>query len=128
MRMSRFVPALGNERQLRRIRRSMRIAVPAASALLAQNWCNMEKKTPETKAQPTRQYEFQVGDLAVYPAHGAGRIEAIESRVINDEKHDFYILKRKWLTNVPGVTTGFVKGCCLPVWMSVPQGQGNLER
>ena len=36
---------------------------------------------------------FEVGDLAVYPAHGVGRIEAIESRVINGEKHDFYIMK-----------------------------------
>jgi CarD family transcriptional regulator len=31
--------------------------------------------------------------LAVYPAHGVGRIEAIESRVVNGEKHDFYIMK-----------------------------------
>lgn len=36
---------------------------------------------------------FKVGDLAVYPAHGVGRIEAIESKVINGEKHDFYIMK-----------------------------------
>ncbi|MGD2269204.1 MAG: CarD family transcriptional regulator [Desulfobacterales bacterium] len=36
---------------------------------------------------------FQVGDLAVYPAHGVGKIQAIESRVINGEKHDFYIMK-----------------------------------
>jgi CarD family transcriptional regulator len=34
-----------------------------------------------------------VGDLAVYPAHGVGRIEAIESRVVNGETHDFYIMK-----------------------------------
>ncbi|MEW5909810.1 MAG: CarD family transcriptional regulator [Thermodesulfobacteriota bacterium] len=36
---------------------------------------------------------FQVGDLAVYPAHGVGRIDAIESREVNGEKHDFYIMK-----------------------------------
>ena len=36
---------------------------------------------------------FKVGDLAVYPAHGVGRIEAIDSRVINGETHDFYIMK-----------------------------------
>lgn len=36
---------------------------------------------------------FHVGDLAVYPAHGVGRIEAIESRVVNGETHDFYIMK-----------------------------------
>ncbi len=36
---------------------------------------------------------FQVGDLAVYPAHGVGRIDAIETRVINGEQQDFYIMK-----------------------------------
>ena len=37
--------------------------------------------------------QFRVGDLAVYPAHGVGRIEAIESKVISGEKHDFYIMR-----------------------------------
>jgi len=36
---------------------------------------------------------FEVGDLAVYPAHGVGRIESIESRVINGDEHNFYIMK-----------------------------------
>lgn len=44
----------------------------------------MTKKTLRT---------FDVGDLAVYPAHGVGLIEAIETRVVNGEKHDFYIMK-----------------------------------
>ena len=43
--------------------------------------------------KPKKIRKFKVGDLAVYPAHGVGRIEAIENRVINDEKHDFYIMK-----------------------------------
>lgn len=51
----------------------------------------------EKKAQKTQETEkvrrFEVGDLAVYPAHGVGQITAIESRVVNGEKHDFYILK-----------------------------------
>jgi CarD family transcriptional regulator len=37
--------------------------------------------------------KFRVGDLAVYPAHGVGQIQAVESREVNGEKHDFYILK-----------------------------------
>lgn len=37
--------------------------------------------------------EFQVGDLAVYPAHGVGKIESIESREINGQSMDFYIMK-----------------------------------
>lgn len=37
--------------------------------------------------------EFQAGDLAVYPAHGVGRIESVESRLINGTQHDFYIMK-----------------------------------
>jgi len=55
----------------------------------------MNEKTdndqPQMEKQPTR--VFQVGDLAVYPAHGVGRIDAIESRVVNGETHDFYIMK-----------------------------------
>ncbi len=47
-------------------------------------------KTPSAK-QKLR--HFQVGDLAVYPAHGVGKIEAIETRVINGEKLDFYKMK-----------------------------------
>jgi len=36
---------------------------------------------------------FKVGDLAVYPAHGVGRIESVESRKISGENQDFYIMK-----------------------------------
>ncbi len=51
----------------------------------------VKESTPESSKQKMR--EFQVGDLAVYPAHGVGEIQAIESRVVNGEKHDFYIMK-----------------------------------
>lgn len=44
--------------------------------------------TPKAKTK-----RFNVGDLAVYPAHGVGRIDAIETRVVNGEEHDFYIMK-----------------------------------
>ncbi|NNF98955.1 MAG: CarD family transcriptional regulator [Desulfobacteraceae bacterium] len=44
-------------------------------------------------SEAVEQKKFQVGDLAVYPAHGVGRIEAIETRVVNGEEHDFYIMK-----------------------------------
>ena len=47
----------------------------------------------KTKSKKPKIKEFRVGDLAVYPAHGVGKIEAIESRVINGEKHDFYMMK-----------------------------------
>jgi len=55
----------------------------------------MDKKdignqTPEPQGEVKK---FKVGDLAVYPAHGVGRIEAIESRDVNGETHDFYIMK-----------------------------------
>ena len=53
-----------------------------------------EKETAKKSDIPSKKTrEFQVGDLAVYPAHGVGRIEAIESKVISGEKHDFYIMK-----------------------------------
>lgn len=37
--------------------------------------------------------EFKVGDVAVYPAHGVGRVHSIEEREIAGNKHKFYILK-----------------------------------
>ena len=54
-----------------------------------------KKASAQTKAKSKKPKlkEFRVGDLAVYPAHGVGKIEAIESRVINGEKHDFYMMK-----------------------------------
>jgi CarD family transcriptional regulator len=53
-----------------------------------------EKKAKErAQSSTSKMREFQVGDLAVYPAHGVGEIQAIESRVVNGEKHDFYIMK-----------------------------------
>jgi CarD family transcriptional regulator len=48
------------------------------------------KDSSKNAASPKR---FKVGDLAVYPAHGVGRIEAIETKVVNGEEHDFYIMK-----------------------------------
>lgn len=52
----------------------------------------MKKKTKEQNNKK-KVKKFQIGDLAVYPAHGVGRIEAIESKVVNGEEHDFYIMK-----------------------------------
>ena len=37
--------------------------------------------------------QFEVGDNAVYPAHGVARIMGIESREIAGHKKEFYILK-----------------------------------
>jgi CarD family transcriptional regulator len=52
-----------------------------------------KKAHEESQALNMENPNFKVGDLAVYPAHGVGMIEAIESRIVNGEKHDFYILK-----------------------------------
>ncbi len=54
---------------------------------------NMVEKNKNGSSAPQNTRQFKVGDLAVYPAHGVGRIDAIESKVINGEKHDFYIMK-----------------------------------
>ena len=52
-----------------------------------------KKAKEEIQSMKPSNREFQIGDLAVYPAHGVGEIQAIESRVINGEAHDFYIMK-----------------------------------
>ena len=49
------------------------------------------KEQPKPAGQKVR--EFKVGDLAVYPAHGVGRINAIETKIVNGETHDFYMMK-----------------------------------
>jgi CarD family transcriptional regulator len=36
---------------------------------------------------------FNIGDMAVYPAHGVGRIEAIEKRLIGEEEKCFYVMR-----------------------------------
>ena len=37
--------------------------------------------------------EFKVGDKAVFPAHGVGVIESVESREIGGSRQDFYVLQ-----------------------------------
>ena len=36
---------------------------------------------------------LEPGNLAVYPAHGVGRIEAVEQRIIGDKKYDFFVMR-----------------------------------
>ncbi len=36
---------------------------------------------------------FKVGDVAVYPAHGVGVVEKIETRQISGEEKEFYVLR-----------------------------------
>jgi len=52
-----------------------------------------KKAAASGKSKQRQMRKFKVGDLAVYPAHGVGEIMAIESRVVNGERHDFYIMK-----------------------------------
>ncbi|MEJ2223345.1 MAG: CarD family transcriptional regulator [Desulfobacterales bacterium] len=55
----------------------------------------MTKKTDKEETDTPKQEVrvFKVGDLAVYPAHGVGRINSIETRIVNGEEHDFYMMK-----------------------------------
>ncbi|MGV1098764.1 CarD family transcriptional regulator [Thiovibrio sp. JS02] len=36
---------------------------------------------------------FNVGDMAVYPAHGVGKIESIEQRQVGNRTQSFYVMK-----------------------------------
>lgn len=39
-------------------------------------------------------YAFTIGDMAVYPAHGVGRIESIETRTVgSDVRQSFYVIR-----------------------------------
>jgi CarD family transcriptional regulator len=50
-------------------------------------------KTDKVKQSSTKAKEFLKGDLAVYPAHGVGCIESIESKQINGDTMNFYMMK-----------------------------------
>ena len=51
-----------------------------------------QKANVKKKIDNSMDDNFNPGDLAVYPAHGVGRIEAIESREIGNDTQDFYIM------------------------------------
>ncbi len=40
-----------------------------------------------------KQMNFKPGDLAVYPAHGVGKIENVETKSIGGTQQDFYIMR-----------------------------------
>ena len=44
------------------------------------------------KVQAPVSIPFDIGDYAVYPAHGVGRIEAVETKTIMDEKMEFLVI------------------------------------
>ena len=50
------------------------------------------KNAAKVKQTSTKK-EFAKGDLAVYPAHGVGYIESIESQEINGDTMNFYMMK-----------------------------------
>jgi CarD family transcriptional regulator len=55
----------------------------------------MGEKSKSVKADvsSSSKKEFSKGDLAVYPAHGVGYIESIESKEINGDTMNFYMMK-----------------------------------
>ncbi|RLB99416.1 MAG: CarD family transcriptional regulator [Deltaproteobacteria bacterium] len=55
----------------------------------------MGEKSKKIKANDSvlSKKEFSKGDLAVYPAHGVGYIESIESKEINGDTLNFYMMK-----------------------------------
>lgn len=54
---------------------------------------------------------FQVGDMAVYPAHGVGKIESIESRTVGELEQSFYVMRfieSNMTVMIPTTTCGTV--------------------
>ncbi|MCF8091156.1 MAG: CarD family transcriptional regulator [Desulfotignum sp.] len=52
-----------------------------------------KSKNAAAKVNTSIKKEFAKGDLAVYPAHGVGCIESIESKEINGDTMNFYMMK-----------------------------------
>ena len=53
---------------------------------------------------------FKKGDLAVYPAHGVGVIETIESQEISGCRQDFYIIRIHPIEAIPYLIIGIIIG------------------
>jgi CarD family transcriptional regulator len=53
----------------------------------------MQPQDTVPKAPATPAKTFQIGDKAVYPAHGVGEVTAIEDREISGMSQTFYILR-----------------------------------
>ncbi len=53
----------------------------------------MGEKAKQEEGVKTWKKEFLKGDMAVYPAHGVGCIESIESKEINGQNMNFYMMK-----------------------------------
>ncbi len=54
---------------------------------------------------------FRVGDMAVYPAHGVGKIESIESRQVGELEQSFYVMRiveSSMTVMIPTTTCGTV--------------------
>lgn len=52
-----------------------------------------KSKRIRVKQETSTKKEFSKGDVAVYPAHGVGYIESIESKEINGDTLNFYMMK-----------------------------------
>ena len=70
--------------------------VPSKKTVSFKKPVSVKKAVPEVKevkkAKAPMSIPFSIGDYAVYPAHGVGRIEAVESKTIMDEKMDFLVI------------------------------------
>jgi CarD family transcriptional regulator len=60
---------------------------------LAHETPNPTLQRSKNLASPMEVSMFEIGDLAVYPAHGVGVIERIESQEISGCKQDFYVMR-----------------------------------
>jgi CarD family transcriptional regulator len=49
--------------------------------------------TPVTSGRTPDRLSFTIGDLAVYPGHGVGRILAIERKMVHGGTQEFYVMK-----------------------------------
>lgn len=47
----------------------------------------------DQEKKPIVQPQFEVGDKAVYPAHGVGEVTGLENRTIGKQSKNFYVLK-----------------------------------
>src|SRR5437016_1624964 len=86
-----------------RVPTTMNSRLESRKALIKGNGSGLPPKAPSRRRSEPEQLKrssggfsmltFKVGDKAVYPAHGVGVVQGIESTEISGRKQTFYILR-----------------------------------
>jgi CarD family transcriptional regulator len=81
---------------------------PAPKKKVEAKTVSAKKEVKVTEKAPEKKLNFKVGDYAVYPSHGIGRINEIQTTEVLGQNFDFYLMffeKEKLTVKVPVINS-----------------------